>query len=257
VGDRHRPLARRAARARAARALAALALVALVAPPAGAGSITGRVVFRGAPPALPPIEVAKDRETCGESVPAEALVVAADGGVKFAVVSVEGARAAGGGPAGEVTLENRGCRFTPHVLAARVGAEIAIVNADPLLHNLRAWADEHRHVFNVVQPTQGQVTRRTLKRGGAIALSCDTHVHMAGWLHAFDHPYYAVTGGDGSFQIEGVPAGTYRLQAWHEGWTIVGREPNGRLQYDAPRLLTREVVVPATGAIRVLFELSH
>jgi hypothetical protein len=138
----------------------------------------------------------------------------------------------------------------------QVGAELSIVNADPVLHNLRAWAEGRRHVFNVVQPTRGQVTTRTIKKGGVITLTCDAHVHMSGYLVAFDHPHFAVTDDDGTFQIGGIPGGTYRVSAWHEGWAIVGREPNGRAVYEVPRLLSQDVTVHETGAVRLTFELT-
>jgi plastocyanin len=240
--------------------LPALLLVAVLVAPsvAMAGSIAGRVVFRGAVSSGPPIPVGKEHvAACGEAVPSESLIVSpATRGVKYAVVFVEGVTRASEAAPAEATLQNRNCRFEPHVLAVQVGAELSVVNADPVLHNLRAWAEGHRHVFNVVQPTRGQVTRRTIKKSGVITLTCDAHVHMSGYLVAFDHPHFAVTDDDGAFQIDGVPGGTYRVSAWHEGWTNVGREPNGRAVYDAPRLLSQDVTVQDTGVVRLTFELT-
>jgi plastocyanin len=234
--------------------------VAAVAFPASAtgGTLTGRVVFHGEPPVLQPVEVAKDREVCGPTIPAQALVVApGTRGVRYAVVAIEGATAPAAPEPPEATLENQQCRFVPHVLAMRVGAELAIVNGDPVLHNLRAWPqdDTRRAVFNVVQPTQGQVTRRTIKRAGVMALTCDAHLHMSGWVLAFDHPYFAVTNGDGEFTIAGVPAGRYRVTVWHEGWNVVGRTPEGRLLYDPPHVLSQDVTLTDTDSTRVDFVL--
>jgi len=223
-----------------------------------AGTITGRVVFRGELPVLPPIAVTKDREVCGGGMPSEALVVSpASRGIRHAVVFLEGATPVEGGPpSDEAVLENRACRFVPRVLAVRVGTELAVVNADPVLHNLRAWLPERRHVFNVVQPTQDQVTRRTIKRPGVMTLTCDTHVHMLGYLLSFEHPHFAVTDSDGTFTIVGVPPGTYRINAWHEGWSVVRQDADGRVVYEPPHLLSQEVVVPEAGEVRVIFELA-
>jgi plastocyanin len=225
---------------------------------ATAGTVAGRVVFRGEPPVIQQFPVTKDRETCGEVTAADALVVSrANRGVEMAVVFLEGVGpVANGPPPGEVVLENRGCRFVPRVLAMRVGVELAIVNADPVLHNLRAWLPERRHVFNVVQPTQGQVSRRTIKRPGVMTLTCDTHVHMVGYLLAFEHPYFAVTDASGAFRIPAVPPGAYRITAWHEGWNVERRDPDGRLVYERARLLSREVVVPESGEVSLTFELT-
>jgi plastocyanin len=224
---------------------------------AAAGMITGRVVFQGGLPVLPPIVGNKDQEVCGPSTPSEALIVSqANRGVQQAVVFLEGVAPIEGAPSpGEAVLENQACRFVPHVLAVRVGTELAVVNADPVLHNLRAWLPGRRHVFNVVQPTQGQVTRRTVKRAGVMTLTCDTHVHMLGYLLSFEHPYFAVTDSNGGFTILGVPPGTYRISAWHEGWAVVGQDPDGRVLSEPSHLLSREVVVPVDGEVRVLFEL--
>lgn len=238
---------------------AVAALAALAAAPADAGTLTGHVVFQGEPPVLSAIEVAKDRDVCGETIPSEALVVSAKTrGVRWAVVSAEGGAPAPAGEPREATLENRRCRFVPHVVALQVGAELAVANVDPVLHNLRAWleGEARRQVFNVVQPTQGQVTRRTMKRAGAITLTCDTHLHMHGYLVAFDHPWFAVTDEDGAFRIDGLPAGTWRVSAWHESWTVLRRTAEGRLVYGPPHLVTREVTVPAQGVVTVDFVLG-
>jgi hypothetical protein len=250
VGRGHRALSGGAAGA-------ALALL-VTASSGGAGLLAGRVVFTGPVPPLPPIEVLKDHEACGPLVPAEALVVSArTRGVRWAVVSVDGPPGPPA-PPGELTLENRQCRFMPHVAALRVGDELAIVNADPVLHNLRAWIDgeARRQVFNVVQPTQGQVTRRTIKRPGVIRLTCDTHVHMSGYLVAFDHPWFAVTDAEGEFRLDDVPAGTWRVSVWHEGWAVERRTPEGRLVWSPARVLSRDVTVPAQGQVRIEFDLS-
>jgi plastocyanin len=234
-----------------------LAIVVLPASAAG-GTITGRVVFRGEPPILAPIDVVKDREVCGTAVPSPALVVApGTRGVRYAVVFLEGATAPAAPDPPDLTLENRQCRFVPHVLATRIGTELAIVNGDPVLHNLRAWpeGESRRPVFNVVQPTQGQVSRRTIKREGVMALTCDTHVHMSGWLLAFDHPYFAVTNEDGEFTIPRVPAGRYRITVWHEGWNVLRRTPEGRLVYDPPHVASEDVTLTETGSARIVFEL--
>jgi len=233
----------------------AVALLLAAPGPAAAGAITGRVVFRGEPPSLPPLDVVMDRGACGDHVPSEALVVDRRGGVQWAVTYLEGMSAAPGDTA-EVTLANRRCRFVPHVLALRVGAELAVLNEDPVLHNLRARLEGQRDVFNIVQPTQGQVSRRAIKRAGVIRVSCDTHPNMLAWILAFEHPYFAVTDAAGSFTIAGVPPGTYRLTMWHEGWKPQRADDRGHPSYDEPYVLSQQVVVPAEGSVSAVFELA-
>jgi plastocyanin len=226
--------------------------------PALGGAVVGHVVLRGEP--APPVRlpVVKDRHACGDVVRSEALVVAPDTRrVRNAVLWLDGVPAPEPRPGrAEVALENRGCRFVPHVLTGRVGDELVVTNHDDVLHNLRAWLPDRRALFNVVQPLVGQVTRRALTQPGVVTLTCDTHVHMRGYLLVFDHPYFALTGADGAFQIPRVPAGTYRLTMWHEGWAVVGREGTGAFVYEPPHVATREVVVPAAGEVRIELELT-
>jgi hypothetical protein len=78
---------------------------------------------------------------------------------------------------------------------------------------------------------------------------------MGGYLVAFDHPYFAVTDEDGAFSIANVPAGTYRLTVWHEGWNVLQRDAQGHLTFDAPRVVSREVTVPVPDRAPVIVEL--
>ena len=73
--------------------------------------------------------------------------------------------------------------------------------------------------------------------------SCDTHTHMKAYILSFEHPYFAVTDGDGRFAIDQVPPGSYTLKAWHEGWRILAYDQDGRPQYEEPYVLTTEVTV--------------
>ncbi len=240
------------------RALSALAASLLIAAPgpAVAGAISGRVVFRGEPAPAPPLEVHVDKVACGERVPQEALVVGPGAGVQSAVVYLEGVTAAAG-EAAEVTLTNRRCRFVPHVLALRAGTELAVVNEDPVLHNLRARLEGQREIFNVVLPTQGQVSRRTVKRAGVVRVTCDAHPTMRAFILAFEHPYFAVTDAAGRFAIADVPPGTYRLAMWHEGWKILRTDERGYPIYEEPHVLSQQVVVPVQGSANAVFELAE
>ncbi|MGH7323770.1 MAG: carboxypeptidase-like regulatory domain-containing protein, partial [Candidatus Rokuibacteriota bacterium] len=77
-----------------------------------------------------------------------------------------------------------------------------------------------------------------------------------GYLLAFDHPYFAVTDDEGDFRIDDLPAGTWRVSAWHEGWAVLRRTPEGRLVWGPAHLRSREVTVPERGVVRVEFELG-
>ncbi len=224
------------------------------APPERPGSIAGRVTFAGPVPPEEFLVVTKDVPTCGPRLPAGRLVVGPEGGLANAVVFLEAWPGEPPPPQpAPLTVENRGCRFIPRVAAAQVGTTLAVRNADPVLHNLRAFLDD-RPVLNVVLTTRGQVTERRLRHPGAQRLRCDVHPHMEGFLLVFGHPGFAVTDASGIFRIPGVPPGRYTVKAWHEGWRGL-REggPGGVQEAPPPVVLAREVTVPAGGEATIAF----
>jgi hypothetical protein len=113
-------------------------------------------------------------------------------------------------------IDNRGCQFVPRVQALTVGQTLEIVNSDPILHNTHAY-DGNRTVFNLALPVQGQRIPKKITAAGVLAVQCDAgHEWMKAWVHAFPHPYHAVTGADGRVVLDDVPAGLFRVTAWHE-----------------------------------------
>ena len=237
----------------------------LVAAPSGAyevaavpdgGTISGTVKFVGPPPKLDPIPVNKNRDVCGEHKPAEALVLSADRGVKGSVVLIEGvARGKKGG--GEVVLDNHQCVFVSHVTAVGLKEKVAIRNSDPVLHNTHGFLGTPT-VFNVALPTKGQVIEVTkyLKNPGVIRVLCDAHPHMSAWMIVHDSPYYAVTDDKGAFRIADVPPGTYKVTMWHAGFRPKGADKDGRVLFDEPKTVTRELTVAPKATATVDFELK-
>jgi len=184
----------------------------------GGGALTGTV--RGAAPAVPYNDaiINKDRSVCGDRKPSEALVRAADGALKNAVVFIQ---AIAGGKAidrsATLKLDNYACGFSPHVLAIAVGQRIEISNSDPVLHNTHAYLDGTQTIFNVALPVQNQRVAKTIRKPGLMHVQCDAgHRWMVSWIYAFEHPYFAVTDDKGSFGIDQVPPGTYKVTAWQE-----------------------------------------
>jgi hypothetical protein len=179
------------------------------------GKITGQVKFDGPIPEPYVIWVKKDAEVFGAKVPDERLLISKDGKLQNVVVMLEGITPGKAWPTVNPTLENRGGRFIPHVQAAPRGASLEVVNGDPVLHNTHGF-QESRTVFNLALPNTGQRIKQTLRRAGIIEVMCDSHDWMNGWVLVLDHPYFAVTGKDGTFEITDVPPGAYKLTAWHE-----------------------------------------
>jgi hypothetical protein len=222
-----------------------------------AGAITGRVVFVGPIPRLPPRQLTKDQELCAAAISPQALLVSSDNrGVQNTVISLQGI-AQGKSPASETpVLDNRHCMLTPRVLAVMAGTEIVIQSSDPFLHTTRGRLPDLKQAFNLVFPKQTPPKEQKIRRPGLITVTCDTHPHMTAYILSFEHPYSAVSDAQGHFEITQVPPGTYTVQAWHEGWTTLGYDQDGRPQYEEPHLMTTTVTVTAGTTQHLEFQLS-
>jgi hypothetical protein len=208
-------MTRRRALLLAAYAAAVLGGVRPVAAGSG-GTVTGTIRLAGTPPARPALEVFKHHEVCGESVPDDRLIVGPGGGVRYAVVTLQGVH--GGRKADRdvtLVLDNRGCRFEPHVQTAEVGQWLLLRNSDPVLHNADARLGAET-LFNVAI-IPGHEVRKPLARAGLVAITCDVrHTWMSAFVSVADQPYHTVTDAYGAYEMRDVPPGTYTLNVWHE-----------------------------------------
>lgn len=184
---------------------------------ASGATIRGTVRFLGAVPPPRTMAVTEDAEACGASQQMQTLEVGSGQGLANAVASLvditQGAalEAAASPPA----LDQRGCRFAPHVLIVPAGRTVGILNSDPITHNIHTVTFENRPL-NRAQPQGLRTIEVTFPRAEKVKVRCDIHPWMGAWIVVVDHPYHAVTGGDGGFVIENVPEGTYTLEIWHE-----------------------------------------
>jgi hypothetical protein len=164
------------------------------------------------------------------------VIVNANGTVANVFVYVKAGLPAGAtypAPTTPVLLDQNGCRYHPHVFGIQVGQPLNIKNSDPLLHNIKAKAVKNRP-FNVSQPNVSATpTVRTFSAPEVmVPLECNVHGWMNAFLGVLPHPFFAVSGADGSFSIQGLPPGTYTIEAWHEKYgtqtatvTVVGAAP--------------------------------
>ena len=223
---------------------------------ADGATLSGVVRFTGTPPRLEPLPVNKNRDVCGEQKDNEALVLGPDRGVRGTVVLVEGVTR-GKKPTGEAVLDNRRCVFVHHVTATMAGERTRVKNSDAILHNTHGFLGKPT-VFNLALPNREQVidiTKR-LTRPGVVRVVCDAHPHMTAWLIVHDSPYYAVTDERGTYRIDGIPPGSYKVTMWHEGFRPRGFDKDGRPLYDEPHTITRDVTLAPRATATLDFELK-
>jgi len=177
------------------------------------GTIVGRAVFEGSVPPARQLEVDKDTDHCmiaaGE---AQDVVVGAEGALSGVVVEIKGLDGEWQHPADGYVIRQKGCRFNPEFMVVPDGAELTIYNEDPVLHNVNTGQ------FNIAQPGgESYVSKRKIAFQGRsfIHVTCNVHGWMEAWIYVARSPFFAVTGADGSFRIDNVPPGTYKVSARH------------------------------------------
>jgi plastocyanin len=187
--------------------------------PATAGSVTGHVTLQGTAPPNEPIKTKSD-PNCKVPIATQSYVVAKDGALANVFVYVKdglGNRVFPA-PADTVVLGQKNCQYEPHVLGIQVGQTLDIVSSDPTLHNVHGGnRDTSNREFNYGQPIPGVKNQHSFSTKEVLyPFSCDVHKWMGAFIGIVDHPFYSVTGTDGSFSLKGLPPGTYTVEAVHE-----------------------------------------
>lgn len=154
------------------------------------------------------------------------------------VLSVEDIEGAFPAPQKAAVMDQKGLRFVPHVLVIQVGSTVEFPNSDPVSHNIFSISDAKR--FNLGLYGRGTMRRIKFDRPGVVGLLCNVHLEMAAYIVVVKNPYFAQTGADGAYRIDGVPAGQHSLRCWHERFPVQ----------------ERTVRVPETGNVRLDFSIS-
>jgi hypothetical protein len=182
--------------------------------------VKGVARFEGAPPKPAHIDMSADPQ-CAKMHPtgaaAQEIVTDGKGGLENVIVFVSaGLEGRTFDPPQEpVQMVQKGCMYQPHVLAMRANQKLDVVNADPTTHNIHPNPSNNRE-WNKSQPPGGPLEETFAREEIAIPVKCNVHPWMRSYIAIFKHPYYAVSGEDGSFELKNLAAGSYTIEAWHE-----------------------------------------
>jgi hypothetical protein len=158
------------------------------------------------------------------TVSLDRLIVGPEGGVANTIVYLKNIYAgkAMDLPEQRRHLDQRHCRYIPHILLVPQGDDLQMQSSDATLHTIHM---DGAASYNLPFPFTNRPIARTMSTPGLVNLRCNGgHVWMNAEMMVVPHPYYAVTDESGHFEFTGVPPGTYQIVAWHEGWGLAGKE---------------------------------
>lgn len=198
--------------------------------PATAASVSGKVRFSGKKPARRPIDMSGEETECKRmhagAVLAEDFVLNEDGTLAnvFVYVSagLEGKKFEP--DTAPVAMDQTGCLFKPHVVGVRVGQPFVVANNDPVTHNVHPMPEKNREWNQGQPPGAPKIERVFMEPEVMIPVKCNVHSWMKAYIGVVDHPFFAVTGSSGTFELKGLPPGEYTIRAWHERFPAVEKK---------------------------------
>ena len=186
-----------------------------------AGAVSGTVTYQGKVPNLRPIKMEADPGCAKKHSGAVAneMLVLGDGNTMANILIYVKSGLADKSypvPSEAVVLDQNGCQYKPHVIGIMTGQTLQVRNSDGLLHNVHALPKVNSE-FNRAMPAAVKEADYSFdKEEMMFKVKCDVHPWMGAYVSVTKHPFFDVTGTDGTFKIEGLPAGTYEVEVWHE-----------------------------------------
>jgi plastocyanin len=185
-------------------------------------TVTGKVAYTGATPTPRPIDMSAnpqcERSHRDHPVNAEDVVVNANGTLRNVFVWVKSGVPSQNWavPAAAVEIDQQYCMYHPHVLGVMAGQNVRISNSDPVNHNIHPIPQINEEWNDTQSTGEAPKLRSFAKQEVMVPVKCNVHPWMRAYFGVVSHPFFAVTGDDGSFTIKGLPPGTYTIQTWHE-----------------------------------------
>ena len=195
------------------------------------GTLRGRFLYEGSPPKQGKLNVNKDQDVCGAfDLRNEQLVVAEDGSMRDVIIYARKLKGPKSSEDNEpVVLDNKDCRFAPHVVAVRPGQTLVVKNSDPVAHNTDIKFSSNSAVNEGLPPSAKKELKVAKAERKPVSVSCSIHPWMRGYLVVQDTPYIAITKEDGTFEIKGLPVGKeVEFQVAHPKWKTVKFDVDGK-----------------------------
>lgn len=211
-----------------------------------AGNITGKVTVSGTIPAEREITPLIEDATCGKLLggakpKTKFFVVSANNELADVVVVLKADSLKGkstGPAAAPAVMDQKGCEYIPQILAVQTGQKITVKNSDPVMHNVHTTPKEPGNK----EENKGQgagaadLVFSIPAAESFLRFKCDVHPWMFSWVTVVDHPYFAVTGADGTFTIKDVPPGKYKIVAMHRKGAPTGIEKDIEVTADGGKM---------------------
>jgi len=185
------------------------------------GSISGKVTFSGNDPAPVSFKISKDNDVCGSGNREVDYVRVKGGALTDVIVYLDKVNQgkAFNDAEKDAKILQKGCEFQPYIQIMHNDNNAEIINEDPVLHNIHTYeiiGKAKKTVMNISQPEKGTINKKVkLKRGVGMKIECDAHDFMHGFVFVAKNPYYAQVADDGSYTIDNIPAGKYKVMAFH------------------------------------------
>ena len=188
------------------------------------GTVKGRFVYGGNAPEPVVLEIERDADVCGKNgLVDESLIVNKDNrGLRYVAIWLDTKEKLPihpelAAPPKEIpVLDNKGCRFEPHMMAIRTGQVMHLTNSDSVAHNAAVYVRRSTPFSEIIPQTQPLEKKFAKPETLPTRVDCSIHAWMKAWLIISDHPYVAITDADGNFELKNVPAGEWKFKFWHE-----------------------------------------
>lgn len=123
----------------------------------------------------------------------------------------------------EILLDNKNCRYEPHMVALRTSQTLILGNADPVGHNVNANFFQNP-AFNVLIPA-GSRTKKNLAKGEStpVEFNCNIHNWMGAYVIVREDPYVGISDEKGRLVIKNLPVGEHTFIVWQENVGYVSK----------------------------------